>query len=134
MRSVIHRRSKKKQKKQARFSICSFFLLLLQDKAIRLWILCSDQQRHPKKEVTSWNSILDGSRGHLQNPIWHRGKEIVLTKKYFNYLFIIFFKENIYSRKYVFTFFWSSCHVISNISVSGYYCTRVWKLYFDTDS
>lgn len=94
MRSVIHRRSKKKKQKNKQGSqYVLFFFLLLQDKAIRLWILCSDQQRHPKKEVTSWNSILDGSRGHLQNPIWHRGKEIVLTKKYFNYLFIYFFKR-----------------------------------------
>lgn len=51
----------------------SFF----QDKAVRLWILCSDQQRHSKEEVISWNTILDGSRGYLQNPLWNRGKEIV---------------------------------------------------------
>lgn len=67
--------------------ICSVFP---QDKAIRLWILRSDQQRHSKEEVTGWNSILDGSRGHFKNTIWHKGKDIELTE-YLNILYGITF-------------------------------------------
>lgn len=50
-------------------SYCIIFL----DQAVRLWILCSDQQRHPQKEVLGWNTVLDGSRGCVKDAIWNSG-------------------------------------------------------------
>lgn len=50
--------------------ICSAFA----DKAVRLWLLCPSFQRGAQEEIPCGHTLLDGSGGHFQATIWHRGE------------------------------------------------------------
>lgn len=48
-------------------------LILSPGEAVGLWFLCPGVKGSAKKEVSGWNTILDGTRAHIQTALWTRG-------------------------------------------------------------
>lgn len=46
-------------------------ILCCSGQTVRLWVLCSDQQRHPEEKVVSRDSVLDGTGGGFKDPLRH---------------------------------------------------------------